>query len=70
MDLGTAGHRGEDSDDDDVGEEGGLDASEQRARRAAEAGARPPLYNAEGLHERLEDISWPAEVPYSASLPC
>ena len=35
-------------------------------RRAAEAGARPPIYNAEGLHERLEDISWPAEVPHLA----
>lgn len=50
----------EDMEDDDE-DEG--NSAEQRAKRAADAGARPPIYNAEGMHEKLEDISWPSEVP-------
>lgn len=53
-----------DMDEDD--EEG--NSAEQRAGRADDAGARPPIYNAEGLHEKLEDISWPTEV--SAAFAC
>ena len=48
----------EDMDEDD--EEG--TSAEHRAGRSDDAGARPPIYNAEGLHEKLEDISWPTEV--------
>jgi hypothetical protein len=57
LEPGTAG----DAEEDD---EGGLgeDPAAVRARQAAEAGARPPIYNAEALHEKLEDISWPSEV--------
>lgn len=45
-------------------------SAEQRAGRSDDAGARPPIYNAEGLHEKLEDISWPTEVSAaSASTP-
>lgn len=52
-------------DVDDDGEEG--NSAEQRAGRADDAGARPPIYNAEGLHEKLEDISWPTEVPAAST---
>lgn len=45
------------------------DSAEQRAKRAAEASARPPIYNAEGLHEKLEDISWPSDVSFLAIVP-
>ena len=58
LEPGTAGSAFNDDDND----EAGRDTAEQRAARAAEAAARPPIYNAEGLHEKLEDISWPAEV--------
>ncbi|BDA45324.1 probable rRNA-processing protein EBP2 [Coccomyxa sp. Obi] len=53
-----------DADEDD--EEG--NSAEQRAGRADDAGARPPIYNAEGLHEKLEDISWPTEAAWDESL--
>jgi hypothetical protein len=52
----------EEGDDDVEGNSG-----EQRAARAADAGARPPIYNAEGMHEKLEDICWPSEVPDASS---
>ncbi len=48
----------EDMDEDDEEDTSG----EHRAGRSDDAGARPPIYNAEGLHEKLEDISWPTEV--------
>ena len=39
-----------------------LSPAERRAKRIAESAARPPIYNAEAMHEKLEDISWPSEV--------
>ena len=39
-----------------------LSPAERRAKRLAESAARPPIYNAEAMHEKLEDISWPSEV--------
>jgi len=50
------------ADVDDEDDEELLDPAERRARRVAAAGSRPPIYNAEAMHEKLEDISWPSEV--------
>ena len=48
-------HEEDDSDED-------LSPAERRAQRLANAADRPPIYNAEAMHEKLEDISWPSEV--------
>ncbi len=48
----------EDGDEDEEG-----NSAEHRAARSSDAGSRPPIYNAEGMHEKLEDICWPSEVP-------
>jgi hypothetical protein len=52
----------EDGDEDEEG-----NSAEQRVARSSDAGARPPIYNAEGMHEKLEDICWPSEVPYPSA---
>lgn len=57
----AAGNVDEGVDDEDEDEEL-LSPGERRARRLADAAARPPIYNAEAMHEKLEDISWPSEV--------
>lgn len=59
------------ADVDDEDDEELLDPAERRARRVAAAGSRPPIYNAEAMHEKLEDISWPSEVlPTSSRKDC
>ncbi|CAL5221811.1 g4067 [Coccomyxa viridis] len=45
-----------------------LSPAERRAKRIAESAARPPIYNAEAMHEKLEDISWPSEAAWDESL--
>ncbi|EIE20095.1 eukaryotic rRNA processing [Coccomyxa subellipsoidea C-169] len=52
--------------DGDEDEEG--NSAEQRVARSSDAGARPPIYNAEGMHEKLEDICWPSEAAWDESL--
>ena len=47
----------QDNDDEDL-----MSPAERRAKQLAAAAARPPIYNAEAMHEKLEDISWPSEV--------
>ncbi len=52
----------EQEDEDEEEEDELLSPAERRAKRLADAAARPPIYNAEAMHEKLEDISWPSEV--------
>ena len=56
--AGVLGHD-EDEEDDEVLQ---MDPAERRARKLQAAAERPPLYNADAMHEKLEDISWPSEV--------
>ena len=49
-------------DEHDEEDEELLSPAERRAKRLAAAAARPPIYNAEAMHEKLEDLSWPSEV--------
>ena len=51
-----------DREHDEEDDEELLSPAERRAKRLADAAARPPIYNAEAMHEKLEDISWPSEV--------
>jgi hypothetical protein len=41
-------------------QEGGLDDGP--------SGAREPIYNIDGLHEKLEDIGWAMEAPWEETL--
>ena len=50
-----------DKEEEDNDEES-LDPAERRRQRMEAAASRPPIYNTEALHEKLEDISWPSEV--------
>ena len=52
---------GNDEEEEDNDEES-LDPAERRRQRMEAAASRPPIYNTEALHEKLEDISWPSEV--------
>ena len=58
--------RGGDEDEEDDDEED-LNPAERRARRIEAAASRPPIYNAEAMHEKLEDIGWPSQVPFRSS---
>lgn len=58
----SAGVLGRDEDEEDLDEELQMDPAERRARKLQDATERPPIYNAEAMHEKLEDISWPSEV--------
>ena len=49
-------------DDEEDNDEESLDPAERRRQRIEAAASRPPIYNADALHEKLEDISWPSEV--------
>ena len=50
-------------DEEEDNDEEILDPAERRRQRMEAATSRPPIYNTEALHEKLEDISWPSEVP-------
>ena len=56
--AGVLGHD-EDEEDDEVLQ---MDPAERRAHKLQAAAERPPIYNADAMHEKLEDISWPSEV--------
>jgi hypothetical protein len=61
---------GGDTSEDEEDDRGVGNSAEERSKRAAEAGVRPPIYNAEGMHEKLEDIAWPSEVSASSCYAC
>ncbi len=50
------------SEEEEDNDEESLDPAERRRQRMEAAASRPPIYNTEALHEKLEDISWPSEV--------
>ena len=56
--VGAATH----DDDEEDNDEESMDPAERRRRRMEAAASRPPIYNTEALHEKLEDISWPSGV--------
>ena len=58
--VSSAADNVHEEDEDNDGEL--LNPAERRAKRLAAAADRPPIYNAEAMHEKLEDISWPSEV--------
>ena len=57
VDSAAGNGSGEEEEEEEL-----LSPAERRAKRLADAAARPPIYNAEAMHEKLEDISWPSEV--------
>ena len=59
--TGVASAATHDDNEEDNDEES-LDPAERRRQRMEAAASRPPIYNTEALHEKLEDISWPSEV--------
>ena len=55
-------HDNDEEEEEENNDEESLDPAERRRQRMEAAASRPPIYNTEALHEKLEDISWPSEV--------
>jgi hypothetical protein len=51
----------EEDEDDGEGSEGEEGGGGGARRGSGPAGARKPIYNVDGLHEKLEDIAWAEE---------
>ncbi|CAK0780053.1 hypothetical protein CVIRNUC_004924 [Coccomyxa viridis] len=56
------------SEEEEDNDEESLDPAERRRQRMEAAASRPPIYNTEALHEKLEDISWPSEAAWDESM--
>ncbi|WIA16368.1 hypothetical protein OEZ85_013064 [Tetradesmus obliquus] len=64
----AAAAAGGSDDEDEEDEEESDDGSDDEAAAAAGPGARRHIYNADALHEKLEDMAWTGQQPWEEGL--